>query len=98
MQRHQWAAERMWQALITPSEEAWIKGTEAMADAPLAPEQLAPERSTPAEIKSLSRRVHSLAEDARGSRDINVWVARYGEMLTTCAECHRALGRQTFVK
>jgi len=37
MQRHQWAAERLWEGLIGPSDVAWSRGTDMLVDVPLRP-------------------------------------------------------------
>lgn len=93
MQRHQWAAERMWDALTVPSEEAWQKGAELMADAPLTPEVLQGAQSVPSATTELAKEVHDLAEAARADRHPDKWQAAYGRFLATCAECHQTLHR-----
>jgi hypothetical protein len=94
MARHQWAAARMWDALSTPSEEAWVKGTEVMADAPLLPEQAAGSRSVTPEAKTFASSVHDIAEKARAERDVAKWTASYRQFVATCASCHSALGQK----
>ncbi len=90
MARHQWAADRMWEALTTPNEEAWLKGTEIMADAPLVPKAVAGEKSVDKRTETLAVEVHRIAENARADRDTKKWTAAYGKFLTTCASCHQA--------
>ena len=92
MVRHQWAAARMWDALSTPSEEAWLKGTEVMADAPLLPEGVVGSRSVTPEAKKSARSAHDIAEKARADRDLAKWTVSYQRFLATCAACHSALG------
>jgi mono/diheme cytochrome c family protein len=92
MARHQWAAERMWDALTTPSEEAWLKGTEIMADAPLVPKAVSGEKSVDKKVETLAVSVHDIAEKARTDRDMKKWTAAYGKFLQTCASCHQASG------
>jgi hypothetical protein len=41
MARHQWAADRLWQAMIVPSDRAWREGMEVLASTPLPPTELA---------------------------------------------------------
>jgi hypothetical protein len=81
----------MWDALTTPSEEAWLKGSEAMATAPLVGEELTGPKSPPKEVDALAKRAHSIAEGLRQERDIAKWVTGYGEFLSTCNACHQAL-------
>jgi cytochrome c556 len=92
MARHQWAAERMWDALSTPSEEAWIAATEAMADAPLVPKAVSGERSVDDKVEKLASEVHAIAERARMDRDMRKWEKAYANLLATCAQCHQAVG------
>jgi ferredoxin len=92
MQRHQWAAARMWDALTTPSEEAWIKGSEMMADAPLEPEAASGAKSVDKSVPELAKKVHDIAEKARQDREMEKWVSGYGQFLQTCATCHKAVG------
>lgn len=98
MQRHQWAAARLWDGLSVPSADAWVKGAEAMADAPLTPEAAAGPQSVPKEIDALAKDVHAIAEKARGLKDpaasgpvVSDRAAAYGKFLQTCASCHQAL-------
>jgi hypothetical protein len=89
---HQWALAAMWQGLTGPSKEAWIAGAEALAAAPLTPEQLAPDQSVPKEITALATRVHTLGNEARNVEDASGIPGKiYGELLTTCESCHAAL-------
>ncbi len=92
MQRHQWAAEWMWNALSTPSEDAWIAASEAMADAPLVPKAVAGERSVDKKVEKLATDVHAIAEKSRTSRDMDQWQKAYADLLVTCADCHQAAG------
>jgi len=89
MMRHQWAADRMWEGLIGPSDAVWAKGSEVLGGAILIKKAL--EKSVPPEVESLARKIHDLGEKCRraapGDR-----AALYGEFLGTCAECHSKLG------
>jgi len=99
MLRHQWAAERMGDALVAHSEAAWRVGAEALADAPLLPAVLPTDVNHPAAFDALAARVHDLG--ARASTTV-AWsdrAALYGDLLATCAECHRGLvsGRSPYL-
>jgi hypothetical protein len=89
MLRHQWAADRMWEGLIGPSEAAWVKGSEALGGAILIKKGL--EKSVPPEVESLARKIHDLGEKSRSAAPGDR-AALYGEFLGTCAECHSKLG------
>jgi cytochrome c553 len=88
MDRHQWAADRMWDGLIASATPVWIKGAEVMADARLTAEQVAPE--TP-DIDAIARRVHFQANAARLLPE-QQWGKAYGEFIATCALCHEKTG------
>lgn len=92
MARHQWALDQMWVGLIAPSRSAWIAGAEVLAEAPLAPEQLAPNQTLSPEFTALADRVHELGNLARDVPDsAGMPSVIYGELLTTCETCHASL-------
>jgi hypothetical protein len=93
MLRHQWAAERMWEGLIGPSEVRWSAGAAELAEAPLAPEEILADQSAASRITDLGDQVHALGEQARGI-PATAWGTRsamYGRFLSTCAACHQAV-------
>jgi len=93
MQRHQWAAERMWEGLIGPSEARWNAGVAELAEAPLASDEILAHESAGPRITELAAQVHALGEQARGI-PATAWDTRsalYGRFLSTCAACHQAI-------
>jgi hypothetical protein len=92
MQRHQWAAEQLWEGIVVPSDEAWSAGALALADAPLAPEELTPGKSPAPRVGELAQTVHDLGRRAGAVERVDVRADLYGQMLGTCADCHRRLG------
>ena len=92
MARHRWAADRMWAALAMPSDEAWRRATEVMADAPLVPEAVTASRTASSEVGALARSVHDIAKSMGEEEDLEARISGYGRLLTTCASCHTALG------
>jgi len=91
MARHRWAAEVMWQGLISPSDEAWSKGTEVFATAPLVTSAVDPKAETAAQLSVLgvATRAHFLGEAAREAYTPEARAKALGEIYATCAECHR---------
>lgn len=87
MQRHRWAADRMWEGLIGPSDTSWVWGAATLREAALRP-QGQPER-----IGELAAMVHELGAQAEDSSDPEARASLYGALLGTCAECHAALGK-----
>jgi cytochrome c553 len=88
MQRHQWAADRLWEGLIGPSDTAWQRGIDMLTDVPL---QSAAQES--GAIDQLARRTHVLAWQGAIAKTPTDRSELYGEMLGLCAECHTRLGR-----
>jgi hypothetical protein len=81
MDRHGYAAERMWDGLIGPFDDAWSEGATLMRDAPLHGD------AAPEPVMSLASAVHDLATSSVGL-DANKRGERYGEIIASCAGCH----------
>ena len=92
MRRHQWAMDRLWDALVVPSDDAWNAGALALAEAPLVPEQLTPSKSPAPRVEELAQTVHDLGLKAASADRGDARAEVYGELLATCAECHKWLG------
>jgi hypothetical protein len=92
MQRHQWAAEQLWEGLVVPSDDAWSAGALALEDASLTPESLTPGKSPVPRVGELTRTVHDLGRQAADVERADTRADLYGQMLGTCAECHKWLG------
>ena len=65
MQRHQWAADRMWEGLIGPSEDAWYQGTTLLLEVSLSAGNLDTEDDSAHSISSMASRVHELAANGK---------------------------------
>jgi len=90
MARHRWAADRMWQGLIEPADDAWYAGAQVFADAPLVFDAVpgsAPQEQQVAAF-TLAARAHAVAEEARSAVTTGERVRLFGELYTTCAGCH----------
>ena len=88
MLRHQWAADRMWEALVSRDDDAWTAGAAALVDAPRLRADLTAHGELSDDVLELNAQVHALGDRARTTTD---WPARaelYGEFLATCAACH----------
>lgn len=91
MRRHLWAADRLWEGLIVPSDDAWARGAEALATAALRPETLSPDLPVYPRVEALAQRVHALAEEGSRTADTGARVDVYAGVLATCARCHGLL-------
>lgn len=90
MQRHQWAADRLWEGLIGPSDAAWSRGIRMLAEAPLHGTE--PSWDTASDGDELARRVHELGSEAASALLPHARATVYGEMLGLCADCHTRTG------
>ena len=80
MARHRWAADRLWEAVVGNSDEAWQDGLDVLAAAPI---ELGEDRAV------FARNLQQLANRARQTkRPIEDRATAYGEILVTCAVCH----------
>jgi cytochrome c553 len=92
MRRHLWAADRMWEGLIGPSDTAWQAGAAALADAPLHPEAMAHDKTLPKEDFDLAAQAHEIGAKGGTEKDAAKRAELYGRYLGTCAPCHTELG------
>ncbi len=92
MQRHQWATERLWDGLVVPSDDAWNAGALALSEAPLMPEELTPGKTPAPRLGELAQTVHDLGRKAVSVERVDARANLSGDVLATCAECHKLLG------
>ena len=92
MVRHIWAADRMWEGLVGPSEEAWLAGAEALSETgPALAEAF--RASLPAGVLAgFLAEVNALANQAMTSSGSDERPDTYGRILDTCHRCHAAIG------
>jgi cytochrome c553 len=96
MQRHQWAADRLWEGLIGPSDTAWNRGTDMLVDVPLHPADVMDETTNDTDadvIDKIAHRVHLLGGQGTNVRTPDARSKLYAELLGLCADCHSRLGR-----
>lgn len=86
MQRHQWAVERMWQALVVADDARFDEGAEALEDAPLVSDDA--DEENPPGLGAVAESIHVRARDARDAADHAARVQIYGDVLAGCASCH----------
>lgn len=88
MKRHQWAAARLWDGLVGPSDELWNEGAGVLATAHLDTMQAAG-GVTRGDVNALAAHVRKLAIRAVNVEDTDERAQLYGELLSTCAGCHQ---------
>jgi hypothetical protein len=87
MRRHQWAAARMWEGLIGPSERGWIEGARVLAASQLDVRKTVHAKPN-AEVVEFAERLQDLGRRAVELHDRDARAVLYGEMMTTCVSCH----------
>jgi len=89
MLRHQWAADRMWEALISRNDAAWQAGAAALADTSLDKEDLNADVELPDDLLGLNEHVIQLGARARTTPEWRARARIYGDFLASCAACHQ---------
>ena len=95
MQRHQWAMDRLWEGLIGPSDTAWTRGTNMLAEEPLHAADVSDNVSAKEAqaLENIARQVHELGAEGAGLTTLNDRSQVYGRILSLCADCHTRVGR-----
>jgi len=96
MQRHQWAADRLWDGLIGPSDVAWSRGSAMLVDVPLHPTDVLDDTTDDVDATALDKialRIHLLGGQGNNARTPEARSELYGELLGLCADCHSTLSR-----
>lgn len=88
MLRHQWAAARMREGMISGSEERWKLGAGAVSVAPPEPCPIPDAEILDAETLALREKIYEIGAKALKTSSGSERAALYGEYLTTCASCH----------
>jgi len=88
MLRHQWAAERMREGMIGPSDERWQLGAGAVSVAPPEPCPIENAEILADDVLKLRERIYELGAEAAKTPAGPERARVYGEYLSTCAGCH----------
>ena len=99
MQRHLWAADRMWEGLIGPSDTAWNRGAAILSEIHLDISDFAGSSAEGASTAENESQMSELLSRARGMGEQGGLAAStelrsglYGEFLSLCASCHSLTG------
>ena len=90
MLNHRRAMELLYDGLVAPSSDAWARGSEELKGAPLS--SPVKDAKLKAEVDKMVAQARSLATDAAKAADATGRAKVYGELLATCAACHRLQG------
>jgi len=83
---HQWATERLWEAVTGPREEAWHRGAATLAASRVFAARTG--EVSPALLARETAMKHA-GEAALTIAGLHERSAAYGQLLATCAGCHR---------
>ena len=90
MRLHQWAADRLWEGIVGPSDESWSAGANALSQAKLSSAKIPEHILVKPGMKQLVERVGSFADAASQPGIGGPEKQRlYGEFLGSCARCHK---------
>jgi cytochrome c553 len=92
MARHHWAARRMWDGLLLPSQAAFVEAAEVLGPGDLAPTGTAVGSGLHPLAVDLEVRVHDLTAQAARTDDPAARARATGALLETCGTCHGAMG------
>jgi hypothetical protein len=81
MQRHAWAADRLWEGVVLGDDRRWRQGLEVLAMRPIA---------MPKGERLQAMAIDSLGQLEQRSDSYESRAHAYGEMLVTCSSCHQS--------
>jgi hypothetical protein len=88
MARHLWVANRLWDGLTIPSDEAWDQATAVLAEDAVHLEEVPHAGDRDAAVVAMAKLVHDLGLTAQEA-DAPIDKAEIlGELYGTCADCH----------
>ncbi len=89
MSRHQWAADRLWEGVVGGANKPWRAGLDVLVATPLPYSSLTDAPALAAQLQALA---HTAIDEQIDLTDpVSERARMYGEMLVTCAGCHRSL-------
>lgn len=88
---HKWVTERLWEGVTGPWDNAWERGADALAVI-----QVFGDRGSAValsdDLQRRERELREIGEQAKTTTALDERAALYGRLLSTCGECHRAIG------
>jgi cytochrome c553 len=84
MRMHSRAADRLWDGLTTPSDDAWEIGAASLAGMSVDD---AERKLHPGYAREFAK-LKTLGQSAQGLQNVEARAQLYGELLATCGHCH----------
>lgn len=92
MRRHLWAVDRMWEGLISPSDQAWRLGAETLAGVQVNAADIGVTGTQQRRVDYLLGRARQIGAEGSTVESREARGALYGELLSLCADCHSMTG------
>ncbi len=86
MRVHGWSTQHMWDSLVVPDKDRWVEGTTMFVLLPSCVD-LDPKDE---EHNQRCKQAHAVARRAHVVDDLDGRTSLMGDLLSTCAPCHRA--------
>jgi cytochrome c553 len=91
MRRHEWAVLMLWDGVTGPSEYAWGRGSDGLADTRIFADEASRGQTSDLVLASEAT-LRRLGEEAKTVTSLLDRAEIYGRMLATCGDCHQAVG------
>lgn len=88
---HLWAADRMWEGLVGPSDEAWVAGAQALASSRIVAQESPPSSARTSQSEETYAKMEFLVQEALAAATLEARGSVYGKLLSTCNGCHRSM-------
>jgi hypothetical protein len=92
MLAHRRAMTYLYDGLVGPSDEMWVKGADGFKGDPLVPETKPKDAALAKRVVTLAQQVHIEGDNARNATGQEARGQIYGKLLNTCADCHHLQG------
>jgi len=89
MHTHQWATERLWEGVTAPFKPAWDRGASALAEVQIFGGDNEKVKSS---LRKLETDLREIGRTANTTAGLHKQAKVYGQLLTTCAQCHKEAG------
>ncbi len=91
MRKHERAALMLWDGVTGPSEYGWREGTEGLAGTRIFADGESAGETDPS-LLAREATLRGLGEEAKTATSLPDRAVLYGRVLTTCGDCHQAVG------
>ncbi len=91
MARHRWAADRLWEGMIMPSDTLWNLGVAGLQEDALHGEELHDGEKMSDDEKKVADWLHTLGDMGYDETSTKSRASFFGELMNSCSECHSTM-------